>query len=355
MDVVNSSFGSPAIVQETSQVETQVETTETQVQSEVQTETQTGTQIVNETPAETSTETSTQSAPVEQEDSFSIGSTGAREESVVNPLSSEIDIEKIFESHKDKLIEKLGLDEFDLEFSKYRKQGGDPYEYLKAKSFDWNKVSDVDIVKGSIKEKYSELTEDDLEVLYEAELKKYGLHPDSSEDEQRVGKVLLKAEAHKLRSAKVEEQKKFVIPEVQKQEQLDLVAPYKALVESNPVTRELLESKKVVLGSTDKFTFNIENPTDLVKLQYDADVQRKYLFNEKGEPDLKKQYAMAVLAVIGPDAFAEKFINYGKRLGKKDMVEEGQNIQRPISQTPGSPMTEADAMRQAKVGTVGKI
>ncbi len=265
----------------------------------------------------------------------------------------EVDIDKILETQRAKIVEKLALDDFDLEFAKFRKQGGDPYEYLRAKSFDWNKVPDVDIIKSDIAEKYKGMTEEDIQILQDAELKKYGLHPEASEEEEKVGKVLLRAAAAQIRNSRIEEQQKFKIPEVTKQEPVDYAAQYRTVIESNPSTKQLLESKRVALGTKDQFAFSIPDPTELIKLQYDQETQRKYLFDEKGEPDLKKSYAMGLMGIIGPDAFVDYFINYGKRLGKKEFLDEGQNIQRPIVQTPQSPVSELDAMRQARVGTVG--
>lgn len=302
-------------------------------------------EVINEAPVipETPVTTPEQAAQVENEVVI-----GAHVET-----TQEFDLDKIFETHRAQIVEKLALDDFDLEFAKFRKQGGDPYEYLRAKSFDWNKVPDVDIIKSDIADKYKGMAEEDIQILQEAELKKYGLSPEASEEEERVGKVLLRAAATQIRNSRIEQQQKFKIPEVVKQEPVDYAAQYRSVVESNASTRQLLESKKVVFGTKDQFAFSIPDPTELIKLQYDQETQRKYLFDSQGEPDLKKSYAMGLMGIVGPDAFADYFISYGKRLGKKEFIDEGQNIQRPIVQTPQSPVSEADAMRQAKVGRLG--
>lgn len=336
-EATQSTFGTEIIE---NIVETPVETPiETPIETPVETPVET-----IETP-ETPVTTPEQAAQVENE--VVIGG------NTETQVTQEFDLDKILETHRTQIVEKLALDDFDLEFAKFRKQGGDPYEYLRAKSFDWNKVPDEDIIKNDIAEKYKGMSEEDIQILQQAELKKYGLFPEASEEEERVGKVLLRAAATQIRNSRIEQQQKFKIPEVVKQEPVDYAAQYRSVVESNASTRQLLESKKVVFGTKDQFAFSIPDPTELIKLQYDQETQRKYLFDEQGEPDLKKSYAMGLMGIVGPDAFADYFINYGKRLGKKEFIDDGQNIQRPIVQTPQSPVSEADAMRQAKVGRVG--
>lgn len=336
-EATQSTFGTEII-------ETVIETpVETPIETPIETPVETPVETI-ETP-ETPVTTPEQAAQVENE--VVIGG------NTETQVTQEFDLDKILETHRTQIVEKLALDDFDLEFAKFRKQGGDPYEYLRAKSFDWNKVPDEDIIKNDIAEKYKGMSEEDIQILQQAELKKYGLFPEASEEEERVGKVLLRAAATQIRNSRIEQQQKFKIPEVVKQEPVDYAAQYRSVVESNASTRQLLESKKVVFGTKDQFAFSIPDPTELIKLQYDQETQRKYLFDEQGEPDLKKSYAMGLMGIVGPDAFADYFINYGKRLGKKEFIDDGQNIQRPIVQTPQSPVSEADAMRQAKVGRVG--
>lgn len=239
-----------------------------------------------------------------------------------------------------------GTDEFIKEFAEFRKNGGDPYKYLEAKTFDWNKVTDEDIAMQDLAKQYPTLSEDDLKVLFE---NKYKTSDEFTEDEKRVAGVLLKADAAKGRSERIEESKKFVIPNIEpkagmvsvseiEKQQAEAVEQGRAFVVEHELTKSLLQSKKVTVdaGEFGKFNLGIENPNELIGFMNDKEVYQKYSLTPEGKPDMEKAYLSALLH-INPKGFIKSFINYGKEMAAKSIIEEGRNagrIEAPASAEP---------------------
>lgn len=247
---------------------------------------------------------------------------------------------------KNELLKELGVefDEFDIEFAKYRKSGGDPYKYLEAKTFDYNKVSDLDLMKSEFAKKYAHLTPEEQSYLFN---KKYGVTDLDDEDVKIDKNIALKADAHEVRQARIAEQQKFKIPEatVQPQQPVDdKTEQVKQYVVQHEATKNLLTSKRVEVGGG--FKFQINKPESLTDIVLNGN--SKYTTNEKGEPDLGKLYKIALYTAMG-EKYDEYLINYGKSLAQKAIIEEGQNAQRPI----GRPVTQPE--KQTAVIGFGKI
>lgn len=255
---------------------------------------------------------------------------------------------------RDELLEALGLDKFDIEFTTYRKNGGDPYKYLAAKTTDWTKVSDVDIMKAELKAEYPMFSQDKLDKLYSEKIyKKYGLTEDASEDESEYGKILLEADAYKARQKRIEEDSKLVIPDTIQAAQEEKVPDLRPMYMENPSIKQIIESKKVVAdGGADgyKFNFKVSNPQVLVDFWVDPQASGKYLFNEKGEPDVDKQMFMSLVGIDHKQVI-KQLIDYGRNYERSERLKTSQGGGQKQSVIPAS--TNAPDWSNAKDGRVG--
>lgn len=273
------------------------------------------------------------------------------------------------------ILKELGYDDFVAEFAEYRKNGGDAYRYLEARAFDWNDVSHQDLVKDDLKLQYPHLTEDKIEKLYQAKYKQSDM---SSDEDREIGLIQLEADAELVRQKRISEQNAFQIPEVATAqeavelqnriaEQQKLQAEYSQRIieffREHEATKSLYESKRVAidLGDNGKFNFNIDKPENLMAIALDSEKwQRAISINpqeadvNKLVPDVAKLQKIALVA-LNPN-YEKDLVNYGKSLGLKAIVEEGQNARRPIGSTPAQPNESfAEALKtRAKVSTLGR-
>lgn len=283
--------------------------------------------------------------------------------------------EELKKADKKEILKELGYDDFLAEFAEFRKNGGDAYKYLEARAFDWAQVSAQDLILDDLKLQYPHLTEDKIEKLYQAKYKQSDM---VSDDEKEIGSIQMEADAENIRQKRINEQKAFQIPAVQEsqevinvramlEEQQKLEAEQTQRVlqffREHDATKSLYESKRVAidLGDNGKFNFNIDKPENLMSVALDSEKwQRAVAVNpqeadaSKLIPDVAKLQRLALVA-LNPN-YEKDLVNYGKSLGLKAIVEEGQNARRPIGNTPTQPnesMREAFASR-AKVSTLGR-
>lgn len=274
------------------------------------------------------------------------------------------------------VLKHLELDDFDIEFSEARKAGVDPYQYLEAKAFNWDKVGDVDVIRADLRKQYPTFSSEEIDRLIN---KKYDINSDD-EDLRADGLLMLKADAHSKRELNKTEQKKFTIPdsanrqvaqpeltveqimlqiqEAMKPEQEAKVNYFK----EHELTKALNESKRVGVEYADgkQFFFEVDQPEFITKAITDGEFwQRvvsanpKELDSSKLIPDVAKQQKIALYA-FNPQKFEKDLINFGKSLGRKELIEEGQNAKRPDGTSPTSTLGSLkEAFSQAQSGTFG--
>lgn len=273
------------------------------------------------------------------------------------------------------ILKELGYDDFVAEFAEFRKNGGDAYKYLEAKAFDWEGVTHEDLIMDDLKLQYPHLSDDKIERLYQAKYKQSDM---SSDDDRELGLIQLEADAEIVRQKRINEQKLFQIPEVARtQEAVDMQAMYEEqrkleaeqaqkvlqFFQEHEATKNLYQSKRVAidLGDNGKFNFNIDKPENLMAVALDSEKwQRAISINpqeadvNKLIPDIAKLQKIALVA-MNPN-YEKDLVNYGKSLGLKAIVEEGQNARRPIGNTPAQPNESfAEAIKtRAKVSTLGR-
>jgi len=273
------------------------------------------------------------------------------------------------------ILKELGYDDFVAEFAEFRKNGGDAYKYLEAKAFDWSGVTHEDLIMDDLKTQYPHLSDDKIERLYQAKYKQSEL---ASDDDKEVGLIQLEADAELVRQKRINEQKLFQIPDIAKsQEVVDMQVMYEEqrkleseqtqkvlqFFQEHEATKNLYQSKRVAidLGDNGKFNFNIDKPENLMSVALDSEKWQRAISVNPQEadvnkliPDVAKLQKIALVA-MNPN-YEKDLVNYGKSLGLKAIVEEGQNARRPIGNTPAQPNESfAEAIKtRAKVSTLGR-
>jgi len=283
--------------------------------------------------------------------------------------------EELKKANPKDILKELGYDDFVAEFAEFRKNGGDAYKYLEAKAFDWETVNHQDLVLDELKLQYPHLTDDKIEKLYQA---KYKQSEYASDDDKEIGSIQLEADAELIRQKRIAEQKTFQIPDVMNSQEVNQFQERMAeqqKIESERVqqalqffkehdaTKNLMESKRVAidLGDNGKFNFTVDKPETLMAVALDSEKwQRAIAVNpqeadpSKLIPDVAKLQKIALVA-LNPN-YEKDLVNYGKSLGLKTIVEEGQNARRPVGSTPAQPNESfAEAIKnRAKVGVLGR-
>jgi hypothetical protein len=283
--------------------------------------------------------------------------------------------EELKKANPKDILKELGYDDFVAEFAEFRKNGGDAYKYLEAKAFDWETVNHQDLVLDELKLQYPHLADDKIEKLYQA---KYKLSEYASEEDKEVGLIQLEADAELIRQKRIVEQKAFQIPEVSRsqeavdaqnrmaeQQEIQAQQVQQALqfFKEHEATKNLMESKRVAidLGDNGRFNFTVDKPENLMAVALDSEKwQRAIAVNpqeadpSKLIPDVAKLQKIALVA-LNPN-YEKDLVNYGKSLGLKTIVEEGQNARRPVGGTPAQPNESfAEAIKnRAKVGVLGR-
>jgi len=320
---------------------------------------------------------SVDNAPLEDNaSSFSMPSLDGEEEVESNSASAVISDwkEELKKANPKDILKELGYDDFLAEFAEYRKNGGDAYKYLEARAFDWDTVSHQDLILDELKSQYPHLTEDKVERLYQAKYKQSDM---ASDDDREVGLIQLEADAELVRQKRVTEQRQFQIPEPARMQEANTQAMYEEqrkleidqsqkiiqFFQEHEATKNLYQSKRVAidLGDNGKFNFNIDKPENLMSVALDSEKWQRAISVNPQEadvskliPDVAKLQKIALVA-MNPN-YERDLVNYGKSLGLKAIVEEGQNARRPIGNTPAQPnesFSEAIKTR-AKVSTLGR-
>ena len=282
--------------------------------------------------------------------------------------------EELKKSDPKEILKELGYDEFVADFAEFRKNGGDAYKFLEAKAFDWNNVSHTDLVFDELKLQYPNLTDDKIEKLYQARYKQTEF---AADEDKEVGLIQLEADAELVRQKRIHEQQQFRIPEVSRPQEVDNQLQYaeqeRLLAEQqqqvlqffreHDATKSLLNSKRVAidLGDNGKFNFNIDKPENLMEVALDGEKWQRAISVNPQEadpakliPDVAKLQKIALVA-LNPN-YEKDLVNYGKSLGLKAIIEEGQNARRPVGSVPAQPnesLGEAFGSR-AKMGTIGR-
>lgn len=270
------------------------------------------------------------------------------------------------------VLKDLGFDEKMVGFANTWQSGGNIMDYLRAALVDYNKMTPEQLIQQQLTEEYPEFSPEDLAELYRAKVvDHYKLDPEVyNEQEVRRGKLLLAADAKKIREGLVQRQQSFVLnakpPELpdpmkeieaqhkqQEEERQRALQSYKAAFDNSPVTKELLSTKLLKIGEGEEgFNYEVADPQKHLAILQDPIQWAQMVFNEDGSPQIEKQLAMSAVAIDHKGLFREIF-KAGKALGAKQALEQLENAKKPGAPpaAPDQPLTPAQALAKQGVLT----
>ena len=271
------------------------------------------------------------------------------------------------------LLKEAGLDDFTIELNEHISKGGKAEDYLQAKAFNWDSVSDVDVIKNDYKKQFPNFSDEEIERLVN---KKYGLTGDSDDDADAL--LLLKADAHIKREAQKVEQSKFKLPEsksnvevqqtqlseqeLAQQRKLQVKQTIQQLKENDPSTKALMETKRVSVSLGDEsYNFNVD-PNFVMEAIVNPEVWNRVIATNPQEADVSKlQYDLpklqkAIVMLTNPN-YEKDIYNKGKSDGKRELIAEGQNAQKGVQQVSASNTDESlkTVWKSAKNSTIGNL
>jgi hypothetical protein len=231
-------------------------------------------------------------------------------------------------------LKKLGLDDFEIDLLKYKAETGDLTPYLEAKTVDYSKFTDEQIMRHDLRKQYKGMSDKAFELLYDKKVnEQFNLDAEvHGEAAAELGRELLKFEADKIRQREIEAQAKFKAPEKpvddtaqrQKQEQDKKYEEYKSYVNDSPATKTLLTDKRLVYGNGETaFNYAVE-PKSLVETALNPQLLFNDLVDKNGNADLAKVYKVKAY-IANMEQVEKMLIEHGKTLGKKEEFEKLEN------------------------------
>jgi hypothetical protein len=277
--------------------------------------------------------------------------------------------EELKKIDKKELLKKAGVNDFAIEIDEFLSKGGNAIDYLNAKAIDYNKVSDETLIKSDLQKQYPTFTPQQIDLMFN---RKYAVSEDASDEDKEFVSLQMKADAHNSRTTKIAEQQKFKIPEtpiLQKDEAYEqwkqqqasnsqVMGQYVAFHEGHAATKALNESKRVTINLGEgvaPFHFNIDKPQMITKALTDGGViLNKVTATPTGEPDVAKQHLITLFS-FNPEKFIQDIFKYGQSMGvRKELVEEGQNAQRPQAIVTNMKNDGVQTVSVKKFGDVGR-
>lgn len=284
--------------------------------------------------AEAESSESTTVKPLAKESSFDINAT-IKEKSGYNSLDDLLaELGKMREATTQ--TQSSFRDDFIKKAVDYYNQTGDLTPYLEAKLVDYNKLSDEEILKRSLRDQYPTISDKALSLLYQEQVtERFKLDPDRFEELQvEVGKELLAAEASRLRSQYIDKQNQFkapepaVTPNQAQQSQADL-EQWLNTVKADAATGKLLMDKSISISyNNEQFSYEVDNPQALIDMTVDNTKFFGSFLREDGSVDLQKWYRVLNYA-NDPETFERSLIAHGKTLGEEDVVTRRKNPSAP--------------------------
>lgn len=217
----------------------------------------------------------------------------------------------------------------------YYEKTGDLTPYLQAKTVDFAKMDDTEIMRRSLREQYPDVSEKAFDRLYQQQvIEKYKLDAEQwGEDDSELGKELMRSEADKIRGKYIEWQKGFAAPEPQadpnaeEQERatMEAVAQFERAIKENPITKSILDSKRVsIKAGDDEFNYELPEANALVDMTLDNNKFFQQFAAGEGQLDYNKWYKTIAYSQ-NPEQFERALINFGKTLGRSEVAKEIKN------------------------------
>jgi hypothetical protein len=216
----------------------------------------------------------------------------------------------------------------------YYNANGSLTPYLEATSINYEEMSDQQVMRRNLKQDNPTLSDKAIERLYQRDIiNKYSLDEDKyDEDEVELGKELLKADADKLRSSFVDEQKKFTSPPKTEESQVDqdeINSKWIETVNTNPSTKNILENKSILVDyNGEKFSYEIDDPKQLEEMTVDNNKFFNLFKDQEGNINFDKWYRVLAYA-SDPDVYDSSLISHGQEIGQEKVVSDLKNPTKP--------------------------
>lgn len=230
----------------------------------------------------------------------------------------------------------------------YYEKTGDLTPYLQAKTVDFAKMDDTEIMRRNLREQYPDVSEKAFDRLFKQQVvDKFKLDAEEwGEDDSELGKELLRSEASKLRSKYIDWQKGFVAPEpqanpeaeAQDAEMQEMIAQFEKSVIENPLTKSIIEAKRLsIKAGDDEFNYELPEPQSMVEMTLDNNKFFQQFASAPGQLDYSKWYKTVAYSQ-NPEQFEKALINFGKTLGRSEVTKE---IKNPSTAPVGDVPTES--------------
>jgi hypothetical protein len=229
-------------------------------------------------------------------------------------------------------LEKIKGDAFLNKFLEFYQSGGDPSEFFQKATVKWEGVGDIELMKMKFNEENADLDEDVKQILFERQLfDKYSINPDGTfEDddsrESKVGKQLLKRDAVKIREAKIEEQKNYLLPQKKDESQQQQAAydPEKVREEllKDKEVQEFVKKKSLPIG--DEFSYEVSDPNKVIGMM--ANINEFWNLFKKPDGSYDKATIAKVMSfAMDPKRYDDHILKLGRDSGSETYIKEQKN------------------------------
>lgn len=248
------------------------------------------------------------------------------------------------ESNDTQQVAKQEVDPFDLLGVKeddYFKKLVDAYkndslnEFLIKTNIDYDALPDEEIMRIQIESQYPSLGEEEKNLLLQRKLNKEYNIGSEDESEDKVGKLLLKVEADRIREGLKREQAEYTPTknpnsieaklQAQQEAQLKQLQEFQSFVQEHPATKQLETSRLLQYGVGDTtLNYEVNQNVNLSELAVDSNKFFQMFLGQDGKVDIQKFYKVANYAA-SMEGVEKALIAYGRSLGEKRLYEELKN------------------------------
>lgn len=274
--------------------------------------------------------------------------------------------EELKKADQAEILKELGFDDKMVGFFNKWRTDGNITDYIRAVSVDFAKMSPEQLMKYQLEQAYPEFSPEDMEELYQATLDKYKLNPEIySETEVKRGKVLIQADAKKVREELTTRQQEYILSakppaptvdntaQVREAELNELRGRYTASLTGAQATKDLLSNKTLTVGSGDTaFKYEIADPQSILNILQQPEQYARHVFQEDGSPIADKQLFIGA-AAIDHVGLSNEIFKAGMAAGAKKAIEQIENAKKPEAETSKGDTTPTDpAAALAKFGVL---
>lgn len=276
-----------------------------------------------------------------------------QEKSVMEVVNELATANQEAQAAKDRLAQ-IEKDEFLKNFIDHYMNGGNVDAYLEAKAVDYEKQSDLDILKRKFEKDHADFSEKHRELLWKKKLRddyKVGVDPsdvDTESEEYQIAQALMERDAKVARQSFKDEQAKFKIADRKAEEPKSEKPAYDPEAQKQKLLKvkeveAFTKNKLLTLGVTDDagnaFGFEPPDPDGIIEMMVN-DGKFWNQFAKDGKVDynkLMKTYAFSQ----DPDGYEKQLVEFGKDLLLQERLKENKNTDGRLNKQTSSAQTGA--------------